>query len=132
MNRALQHIRPLLIGVALAGLTYGVAGVLPGEVRLPLHAVLLAGIAAVYVGFALSVGRPRFLVLQITGALAFGAAAVAGLTVHPNILAAGYGLHGVWDLLHHRSEIPGRQVPWYIPLCLAYDWGVAGYLLLLY
>jgi hypothetical protein len=132
MNTFTHTLRPIVVGTGLAGLTYGLASLLPAEVRLPVHAVLLAGIAAVYVGFAIADGRTRFLVMQVAGVLAFGALAVAGLSVHTGFLAAGYVLHGVWDLLHHRTDVPARRAPWYIPLCLAYDWIVGAYLLLLY
>jgi uncharacterized membrane protein len=132
MTRFSTLLRPIGIGAALAGCTYVAASLLPAEVRLPVHAVLLAGIAAVYVGFAIADGRTPFLVMQGAGVLAFGALAVAGLSVHTGFLAVGYLLHGIWDLLHHRTDVPGRQAPWYIPLCLAYDWIVGAYLLLLY
>ena len=132
MSYARQLVRPVGIGTVLAGVTYGVAALLPEDVRLPVHAVLLAGIAAIYVGFAIADGRTRFLVIQVAGVAGFGALAVAGLSGHPEWLAGGYVLHGVWDLFHHRSDIPGRQAPWYIPLCLVYDWIVGAYLFALY
>jgi len=132
MNDIARFAQPMAGGMVLAGGTYATASLLPEDVQLPLHAVLLSAIAAVYVGFAIADGRARFLAIQGAGVLAFGALAVAGLALHAGFLAAGYGLHGVWDLLHHRSEVPGRQAPWYVPLCLAYDWVVAAYLLALY
>jgi len=132
MTRFSPLLRPMGIGTALAGCTYGATSLLPAEVRLPVHAVLLAGIAAVYVGFAIADGRTLFLVTQVAGVLAFGALTVAGLSVHTGFLVAGYVLHGVWDVLHHRTDVPGRRAPWYIPLCLTYDWIVGAYLLLLY
>jgi hypothetical protein len=115
----------------LAALTYGGTAWLPLAARLEVHAVLLAAIGAIYVGFALADGRQRTLAVEVAGALLFGGMAVAGLWTSAWVLAAGYALHGVWDALHHRSAIPGRYAPWYIPLCAVYDTVVAAYLLVL-
>jgi len=123
-------LRPVGGGLALAAVTYVATQALPDAHRLPVHAVLLSAIGAVYVGFAIADGRRRMLVLESTGALAFVGLATAGLVYGTAVLAAGYALHAVWDVLHHDSHVPNRHAPWYIPLCVVYDVAVALYLVL--
>ena len=50
---------------------------------------------------------------------------LAGLLQSPAILAMGYFLHGLWDLVHHPRYLRSPGPWWYKPLCLAYDWVIA-------
>lgn len=122
----------VFVGCALAVLTYFTTTILPVEVSLGFHAALLAGIGAVYVGFALADGRTSMLLLESSGSLIFLALATVGSSFNPYFLVAGYIGHGLWDLSHHRSRVPGDYAEWYIPFCTAYDWVVGGYLLFLF
>lgn len=131
MRKRSSFARSIAIGMVLAALTYGGTVWLSPAARLDLHAVLLAAIGAVYVGFAIADGRRRVLVVELAGALLFIGIAAVALGVGAWMLAIGYALHGVWDVVHHRARVPNRYAPWYIPFCAVYDGAVAAYLLLL-
>ncbi len=119
-------VRTGLAIITLIGLLF-----LPPGMKLDAIAFLLAIVAAIYVGFALNDGRPREVRTEITAAAGFVALALLGLWMTPWALLAGYVGHGVWDLLHHEHGIPTRVTVWYPPLCVAYDWILAGFVLVL-
>lgn len=110
-----------LLGAMLAVAT------LPAHLLLPLHtsqelaAVMLALIAAIYVGFALSDGRVRIVAIEVSVALGFAVAVLVGLWVTPWAVPAATALHGLWDLAHHR-RVSTTMPRWYVPFCAVYDW----------
>lgn len=120
------QIRPIGAGFLLAVATVGIAWLLPADRALELFAALLALIAAVYVGVAVAQGSQRQIVIQFVVALGFMWLGLLGLWFSPALLVAGYALHGAWDWLHHRGTRGVQLTDWYAPLCLAYDWLVAG------
>jgi hypothetical protein len=94
--------------------------------------VLLA--AVIYLTWGTARGElaaGRWLTVQTTGVLAFGAIAITAAAVDPDaaryVLAAGWTAHAAWDALHHRL---GRVVPrWYAETCLVADLCLATVLL---
>ena len=117
-----------------AGLLLGVASV-PVFIALsePLAqqwgALLLGMIGGAYVGFAARDGRLSANIIELIGALAFAAVALAGLQLNPLLIAGGYVAHGFWDLFHHRHGACADTPHWYIPFCVVYDWIVGAFLL---
>jgi hypothetical protein len=88
-------------------------------------AILLALIAAIYVGFALAAEEPKVILRQAIGCAGFVALALFGLWFNWWFLVLGLVLHGFWDALHH-GERGGNVAPlWYPPVCAVYDWLVA-------
>ena len=124
-----ERTRAVGIGVVLAILTLLTLSQIDRQMTLELTTMLLVLIAAIYVGFALSDGRPRELAIEIVGAGGFVLMALLGLWVSPYWLVAGLFLHGIWDVLHRPTGIQTQVNRWYPPLCLVYDWLIAGYLL---
>lgn len=123
---------PALIGAGLALMAGAVlwSGIVPHP--FDFHAVLLAAIAAVYVGFALTDGRLRLVFLETGAAVGFLALVLVGLVGSPMLLALGFMLHGFWDLMHHpKRGIETRLPEWYPPFCAAYDFVHAAFFLLL-
>jgi len=89
----------------------------------------LFALAAVYVGSALADGRRGIVALEASMGAAIFARALAGFWYALRLVAAGYFLHGVWDLLHHPyrcGATPGKLFP---PFCLTYDWVVTTFIL---
>jgi hypothetical protein len=124
LNRAL--LRPYFIGIGLGLLTLLPASLLPERYVRDLLALILTGIGAVYVGFAISDGRQKWIVIELAVAIGFLALAALGLWVSPVYLGTGYFLHGVWDILHHSPQPLQTRVPrWYPSFCAVYDWVVA-------
>lgn len=107
----------------LALLTVPIHLVLPPPVSELLAALVLSGIAAVYVGFAIVEGGRGTIALQSTACLGFIGAACAAYLLAPRALPVLYILHGLWDLVHHRTTLP--MPGWYVPLCFVYDLLVA-------
>jgi hypothetical protein len=77
-------------------------------------------------------GHPRQIATELTVAMGFLAAALAGLWVTRWILPVAGAAHGIWDYAHHRgsrlASIPSSllAIPlWYPPFCAVADWGVA-------
>lgn len=124
MNR--EQLHPILIGTGLGLLTILLLSMLPERHLLDLLALALAGIGAVYVGFAISDGRRKWVVIEVAVAAGFLTLAALGLWVSPVYLGAGYFLHGGWDIFHHSPQpLKTHVVPWYPPFCAVYDWVVA-------
>ena len=115
--------RPATVGAALACATAALlaSGVIPSP--LAFHALLLAAIAWIYVGFALQDGRNSAVVLEGVVAFAFFATAMFGLIYAPYLIAAGFVAHALWDVLHHDSAgaIGTSLPPWYPRFCAVYD-----------
>jgi uncharacterized protein (TIGR02246 family) len=90
------------------------------------HAVALAVIAAIYVGFAFSDGRLAIIVIELLVGTGFVVLALLGLWQAPVFVAAGLVLHAFWDLVH-RPRLVGTRLPWWYPaFCAAYDFVFAG------
>jgi hypothetical protein len=89
------------------------------------HALAIALIAAIYIGFAVADGRRHVIVAECAVAALFVILAAAAITLSPWLLVAGYFAHGCKDLWQHRSHfVAGTR--WWPPFCLAVDWTVAG------
>ncbi|MBI3319884.1 MAG: hypothetical protein HYZ89_04790 [Candidatus Omnitrophica bacterium] len=119
-------LRASLAGAFLAGVTVSLVMGLPRSRAFGLLAVLLAGMATIYLGAALSTGRREHMLMEGLVAGAFVAFATLGVWGSPLFLVVGYLAHGLWDVAHYRSHIPTRIVAWWPPFCLVYDWVIAG------
>ena len=119
-------------GLVLAAATMVVALILPASTALLGLAVLLGLIAGVYVGFAVIDGRWFVFVAESVAALAFLVLSVYVFrSAHPvGLLAAGYFLHGAWDLAHHPGPLVGDRA-WYAAACVVYDWAIGAFILLM-
>jgi hypothetical protein len=92
-----------------------------------IQALLLALIAAVYIGFAVADGRPRVIAVESTIAAAFVLLAAAGVTGSAWLLVLGYTGHGLKDFWQERSHYVANT-RWWPPFCAAVDWLVAAVL----
>lgn len=127
----MASVKSFLVGLVL-GLLFVllVHSVQPQPAR-QLIALFLALIACVYCGALLAQSVPsHFAALELALTAAVFACAVIGLRASTSYLAAGYVLHGVWDLVHHPSAVPTRVARWFPPLCAAFDFVVAVALLI--
>jgi hypothetical protein len=111
-----------LVGLAL---TLFVAWLLPADARLLLLALILALTGGIYMGFAWIDGRPRWVLLESIAGVVLLAVALLGVVLHPLLIAAGFLVHILWDLLHHPRALDTRIARWVPPACLIYDAGVA-------
>jgi hypothetical protein len=88
------------------------------------HAMMIALIVAVYVGFAVSDGRTNVIATEIGVVVAFFVAAAIAVNVTPWLLVAVYLGHGAKDLWQHRTQFV-RGTRWWPPFCFAVDITVA-------
>jgi hypothetical protein len=89
------------------------------------HALMVALIAAVYVGLAVSDGRTHVIAVECAVVIAFFVTAAAAVSVTPWIIVALYLAHGGKDLWQHRTGfVHGTR--WWPPFCFAVDMAVAG------
>lgn len=125
-----SHRKETLFGVALAVPTIIIALIIPRAYALDSFALLLAFIAAVYLGFALVDGRRKQLMIEIIFIVFILTLTALGLWVSPYFFVAGYFAHGAWDIIHHPKGIQTKLVQWWPPFCLVYDWIIAVFLVL--
>jgi hypothetical protein len=93
------------------------------------YALGLAAIAAIYVGFAVSDGRPKIIAVESSVAFGFVILGAAAVTGNPWLLVLGYLGHGLKDLWQHRSHLVANT-RWWPPFCMAIDCVVAAIIVL--
>ena len=125
----MAYLEHALIGLVAAvvvclGLTQ-----FPSQFAVEFLAAFLALTACVYFGSALSTGQAGTLVLETVVGLAVFAMALAGLWLSTGWVAAGYFVHGGWDVLHHPHRIGAKVIEWFPPVCLVFDWIVGAFIL---
>src|SRR5690242_15349520 len=120
-----QSIRvPVLWGLAFGAIQAASPLALRWLDQATVQALLLAMIAAVYIGFAVADGRPKVIAVECTIAGAFVLLAAAGVTGPAWLLVLGYAGHGLKDFWQERSHyVAGTR--WWPPFCAAVDWLVA-------
>ncbi|WP_309640726.1 DUF6010 family protein [Flavobacterium sp.] len=94
-----------------------------------IYALTLAGIGFLYVGFTWT-DTPTLIVASIQ-AIIFVMIAYYGLTKSLYILAAGYFLHGLWDISYHLWQNAALIPPHYDWFCLSIDFTVGIYLIII-
>lgn len=94
-----------------------------------IYGLILCGIGFLYAGFAWS--DTRALIINSAQAILFVFIAYFGIKKHMYIIAAGYFLHGIWDIVYHSFQDPGLIPPQYDLFCLSIDFTIGLYLLLI-
>jgi len=98
--------------------------------RALIYALVLSGIAYLYVGYNWS--DTVLLVICTVQSVVFVLVACAGVQKSLLILAAGYFLHGIWDLLFDLFPAAGLMPPHYDLFCLSVDFTMGIYLVILH
>jgi hypothetical protein len=123
-----QSIRaPVLWGLAFGALQAASPLAVRWLDQATIQALLLALIAAVYIGFAVADGRPTVIAVESTVAGAFVLLTTAAVTGSAWLLVLGYAGHGLKDFWQERRHyVAGTR--WWPPFCAAVDWLVAAIL----
>ncbi len=88
------------------------------------HAVTIALIASVYVGFAVADGRAKVIAVESAVAAAFAVTAASAASGWVWLLVIGYFAHGGKDVWQHRTQfVAGTR--WWPPFCATVDFVVA-------
>lgn len=115
---------PVLAGFALA-LPFVLLFVMHPDGAFDLLALLLAFTGGIYYGAALNGGRRGRIVFEGAFAALLIAFAFLGFSWSPLWMAAGFALHGLWDLVHHTGAVQHGVRRWFPPFCAAWDWAIA-------
>lgn len=119
---------------AIIGITSGLLiillfGILKQFDKKIIYGLILCGIGFLYVGYVWT--DTQAMVINSVQAVLFVFIAYYGIKKHIYILAAGFFLHGIWDLLYHLFQNPGLIPPKYDLFCLSIDFTIGFYLLLI-
>lgn len=119
----------IIIGISSGLLTILlVAGLKQLDKKL-IYGLILSAIGFLYVGFTWS--DIASLLITCLQALFFLLFAYVGIKKNLYFLAAGYFLHGLWDLAYDLFRLPGLIPPHYDLFCLSIDFTIGIYLLVL-
>lgn len=122
----------LLAGIIPAAIVIGFTFLLPEQIVLDFFRILLACIAAVYIGFAFSNPESKKDVfIELANITLYLALLLLSIMVTPYFLITGYFWHGLWDAIHHEKlRLVKTRVPeWYIFFCMVFDWAIGLFLI---
>lgn len=116
----------IIIGISSGLLTILVIGLLKGLDKKIIYGLTLSGIGFLYAGFAWT--NTTALVQNAIQSIFFLFVAYYGIKRSLYFLAAGYFLHGAWDMVYHL--LPGSDLtpPHYDLFCLSIDFTIGFYL----
>ncbi len=118
----------LLLGLFLGAVFIAFARALDrAEIRVLASGLLVA--ALIYIGFAAVGGAGlAWLLIEVAGAVVYGALAWLGTRRSHLWLAVGWGLHPAWDAGLHLLGAGAPFTPtWYAVACISFDVAVAVY-----
>ena len=120
---------PVLWGLAFGAIQAASPLALRWLDQATVQALLLAMIAAVYIGFAVADGRPGVIAVESSVTAAFVLLAAAAVTGSAWLLVLGYAGHGLKDFWQERSHYVANT-RWWPPFCAAVDFLVAAVLVI--
>lgn len=120
---------PIIVGISLGLLVILSIALFKGSDKQIIYGLILSGIGFLYVGYTWS--DTTALIITAAQAVFFLFIAWYGIKKSQYFLAAGYFLHGIWDLVYHL--FPGASLipPHYDLFCLSIDFTIGAYLLIL-
>ena len=118
---------PVIIGISSGLLIILVFIILTHFNKKIIYGLILSGIGFLYVGFVWS--NLQALITNSFQAILFTFLAYYGIRKNILILAAGYFLHGCWDIAYSFFNEPGLIPPHYDFFCLSLDFTICFYLI---
>ena len=119
---------PLIIGISTGLISIVLINILSKSKKQILYGLVLSGIGFLYVGYTWS--SLSQLSMNIVQAFIFVLFAYYGITRSIYILALGYFLHGLWDLMYSYLTTVNLIPPHYDIFCLAVDFVMGAYILI--
>lgn len=119
---------PLIIGISSGLLIIGIFLLLRQHDKRTMYSLVLVGIGFLYVGFTWS-DRSSFIICSIQ-AIVFLFLSYWGIKKGLLIVAAGYFLHGTWDLVYGLVDNSILIPPGYDLFCSSLDYVIGIYLIL--
>jgi uncharacterized protein DUF6010 len=118
---------PVFIGISSGLLTILLVATLRQIDKKVLYGLILSGIGFLYVGFTWS--ETEAVIINAVQAVFFLLIAYYGIMKGLHILAIGYLLHGLWDLIYSSLLHSDLLPPHYDWFCLSIDFTIGLYLL---
>ena len=119
----------IIIGISGGLLTILLIGICKRLDKKIIYGLTLAGIGFLYVGFTWT--DISSLIITSLQAIGFVLIAYVGIKKNGYYLAAGYFLHGIWDLLYDIFRLPDLIPPHYDLFCLSIDFTIGFYIAIL-
>jgi hypothetical protein len=117
----------IIIGILSGILTILVIGLFKQLDKKIIYGLVLSGIGFLYVGFTWS--DLRSVIINSIQALSFLFIAYYGIKKSLYLMASGYFLHGIWDLVYDLFPDKHLIPPHYDLFCLSIDFTIGFYLL---
>ena len=117
-----------LIGIASGVVTILLVALLKLRDTKLIYGLVLSGIGFLYVGYVWT-DLTAFVVCAVQ-AIVFLLLGYYGVKRNAALLAAGYFLHGCWDMIYNYFAAPGLVPPHYDWFCFSIDCTIGIYLLL--
>ena len=119
----------IIIGTSSGLLTILLVGILKQVDKKVIYGLILSGIGFLYVGFTWT--DIQALIVNAVQAIFFLFLAYYGIKKSLSILAAGYFLHGTWDLVYNLFSSSNLIPPHYDLFCLSIDFTIGFYILVI-
>ena len=119
----------VIIGISSGLLTIIIFVLLKQFDKKLVYSLILTAIGFLYVGFAWT--NLQALIVNCAQAIFFLLFTYYGVKKGFYLLAAGYFLHGTWDLVYHLFQDSSLIPPDYNLFCLSIDYTIGFYLLLI-
>jgi hypothetical protein len=119
---------PVIIGISSGIIVILLFVILKQFDKKIIYGLILTGIGFLYVGYTWT--DLQALIINSIQAIVFLFLAYYGIKKNLNILAAGYFLHGSWDLAYHLFADSNLIPPQYDLFCLSIDFTIGIYILL--
>ncbi len=119
----------IIIGIFSGLLVIVLVNMLKQVEKKVVYGLVLSGIGFLYVGFTWT--DLQALIINSIQAVVFLFLAYYGIRKNIYILAAGYFLHGCWDIAYDLIAAPGLIPPQYDLFCLFIDFTIGVYILIL-
>lgn len=119
---------PVIIGISSGLIVILLFVILKQFDKKIIYGLILTGIGFLYVGYAWT--DLQTLIINSIQAIVFLFLAYYGIKKSLYILAAGYFLHGSWDLAYHLFADSNLIPPQYDLFCLSIDFTIGFYILL--
>lgn len=119
----------LIIGVSLGCVSILFSRLLKQLDEILFYGLMLAVIGALYVGFTWT--HTTSFVINCIQCFFFGTLAYLGIKKSAYLLAAGFVLHGTFDLVYSLFPLPDLRPPHYDLFCWSIDWVIGVYLFII-
>ena len=122
-------ILALIIGLSLGFISILFSRLLKQLDETIFYGLLLAVIGALYVGYTWT--DTTSFIINCIQCFFFGTLAYLGIKRNAYLLAAGFVLHGIFDIIYGLFPVPDLRPPHYDVFCISVDWVIGVYLFII-